>query len=115
MPLRYRHGFHSRLADLDALLRYSLGILLRYIIAETILHEQPISVCFFTSPQSSDYIFIEPFNDQRLVSEGFLKLLSRSSLLVVRTGRFFTLSRTAGYDRMFQHIADCPFFRKNAP
>jgi len=25
MPLRYRHGFHSRLEDLNRLLRYSLG------------------------------------------------------------------------------------------
>ena len=25
MPIRYRHGFHSRLADLNRLLRYSLG------------------------------------------------------------------------------------------
>jgi len=24
MPLHYRHGFHSRLADLDGPLRYSL-------------------------------------------------------------------------------------------
>ena len=25
MPLHYRHGFHSRLADLNKLLRYFLG------------------------------------------------------------------------------------------
>ena len=25
LPLHYRHGFHSRLADLNKLLRYSLG------------------------------------------------------------------------------------------
>ena len=28
VPLHYRHGFHSRLADLNRLLRYFLGMLL---------------------------------------------------------------------------------------
>ena len=28
MPLHYRHGFHSRLADLNKLLRYFLGYVL---------------------------------------------------------------------------------------
>ena len=31
MPLHYRHGFHSRLADLDGPLRYSLDMLLQQL------------------------------------------------------------------------------------
>ena len=31
MPLHYRHGFHSRLADLNRLLRYFLGIYVSFI------------------------------------------------------------------------------------
>ncbi len=86
LPLHYRHGFHSRLENLNRLLRYSLGLCSQTWTSDVQVWFAQSRNCTCMSPCRSDYIFFRLRGVWRVVSEGFAFL--RSSLLIVCTNRF---------------------------